>query len=106
MKFIDLAAQQERIREKIDSNIPQLSVKKILVDREIGLTLQTSGDIDSILLGYGDYKSKYDKLKKIYSYLKKKQKLAGVDSLNLTNPDRIILKRSMVLSSAKQEKEV
>ncbi len=94
------------LKEKIDRNIPQLSVKQIIVDREIGLTLQTSGGVESILLGYGNYMAKYDKLKKVYSFLKKKRQLAEVDSLNLVNPDRIILKRSMTLSSVEKQKEV
>ncbi len=94
------------LKEKIDRNIPQLSVKNILVDREIGVTLQTSGNIESILLGYGDYRIKYDKLKTICSFLNKRGQLRDVDSLNLVNPDRIILKRSMILSSAKKQKEV
>ncbi len=94
------------LKDKIDSSIPQLSIKQIIVDREIGLTLQTSGGIESILLGYGNYMAKYDKLKKVYSFLKKKRQLAEVDSLNLVNPGRIILKRSMILSSVKKQKEV
>jgi len=93
------------LKHRVEKDIPGLAIRQIIVDREIGLKLQTQGRIQSILLGYHHYATKYDRLKKIYFYLKKEQLFTKVDSLNLVNLDRIVLKPAKVLSSAKKQKE-
>lgn len=94
------------LKRKAQQDIPGLVIHQITVDREIGLELYTSGRIQSILLGYKQYPVKYDRLKKIYFYLKREKLFEKVDSLNLVNLDRIVLRPAKVLSSAKKEKGV
>lgn len=94
------------LKQRVEKDIPGLAIRQITVDREIGLKLHTSGRIQSILLGYSHYPVKYDRLKKIYFYLKREKLFTEVDSLNLVNLDRIVLRPAKVLSSAKKEKEV
>lgn len=94
------------LKQKAEKDIPGLVIRQIDVDREIGLKLYTSGRIKSILLGYSHYGVKYDRLKKIYFYLKREKLFTKVDSLNLVNLDRIVLRPAKVLSSARKQKEV
>jgi len=94
------------LKQRAQKDIPGLVIRQITVDREIGLKLYTSGRIQSILLGYSHYPTKYDRLKKIYFYLKREKLFTKVDSLNLVNLDRIVLRPAKELSSAKKEKEV
>jgi len=94
------------LKQRAQKDIAGLVIRQIRVDREIGLKLYTTGRIQSILLGYSHYPVKYERLKRIYFYLKREKLFPKVDSLNLVNLDRIVLRPAKVLSSAKKEKEV
>lgn len=82
------------------SIIPTSAIKRILVDREMGCTLyiasgwlnsDTPGQIGSVRLGYGDYAAKYRKLERILSYLKEKQNIISIQSIDLNNLNRVVV---------------
>lgn len=66
-------------------------IKRIHVDREIGLTLYAFNPVKAIKIGYDNYSGKYDKLKRVFSYLKKKQNFSDFNSIDLINLNRIVL---------------
>lgn len=66
-------------------------IKKIHVDREIGLTLYAFNPIKAIKIGYDNYPGKYDRLKSVFLYLKNKQNFSGFNSIDLINLNRIVL---------------
>ena len=66
-------------------------IKKIHVDREIGLTLYAFNPIKAIKIGYDNYPGKYDRLKSVFLYLKNKQNFSGINSIDLINLNRIVL---------------
>ena len=66
-------------------------IKKIHVDREIGLTLYAFNPIKAIKIGYDNYPGKYDRLKSVFLYLKNKQNFLGFNSIDLINLNRIVL---------------
>jgi len=72
--------------------IPGIDVKEINVDREIGLTLVLSENGRSICLGYNDYYQKTNRLRRIFKYLRSRSRLKEIQSINLMNPDRVILR--------------
>jgi cell division protein FtsQ len=80
----------------IESNknfiLPDMKIEKIKVDREMGLTLEVSGDVRSICLGYHHYSSKKNRLRRIVRYLRNTSQLKEIQSINLINPDRVILR--------------
>ena len=75
-----------------DSSLPLSQIKQILVDREIGLTLLTSGSIRTVKLGYGDYGEKVRRLGEVSKFLKEKARLQEIDTLDLHNLERIVVK--------------
>lgn len=75
-----------------DCSLPLSQIKQILVDREIGLTLLTSGNIRTVKLGYGDYDKKVKRMGEVSKFLKEKAKLNEIDTLDLHNLERIVVK--------------
>ncbi len=79
-----------------DCVIPNDTVQRVLVDRELGITLLISPNekmfhIGEIQLGYEDYPSKYERLRDLLIYLKHQQNGLMIHSVNLSNPDRIVI---------------
>jgi len=82
------------------SIIPTCAIKRIQVDREMGCTIytregwlnsDTPGQINSVRLGYKDYAAKYRKLEILLSYLKEKQNIINIDSIDLNNLNRVVV---------------
>jgi len=82
------------------SIIPTGAIKRIQVDREMGCTIytregwlnsDTPGQINSVRLGYKDYAAKYRKLEILLSYLKEKQNIINIDSIDLNNLNRVVV---------------
>lgn len=73
--------------------VPNNEIKKIQVDRQIGLTVYAFERTKKIKLGFNNYADKYAILKTIFSYLKHggALNLSNIDSIDLNNPDRIIV---------------
>lgn len=81
-----------RYRSSMKQFIPGIQVKEIQIDREIGLTLLLADGDRSICLGYRNYRHKTDRLRRIVNYLRRRSQLKDIQSINLMNPDRVILR--------------
>jgi cell division protein FtsQ len=82
------------------------SIKTVEIDREIGLTLHSSGRIKSVRLGYNNYQYKYKRLKDIVLYLDKESRFKTIDSIDLAKADRIVIRPEKDSLSAVKKKEV
>ncbi|WP_373501643.1 cell division protein FtsQ/DivIB [Desulfococcus sp.] len=79
-----------------DCVIPNEMIQRVLLDRELGVTLlivpnEKTYNINEIKLGYEGYPVKYERLQDLLNYLKHRQNGIMIDSVNLTNPDRIVI---------------
>lgn len=83
-----------------------ITIEKIHVDREIGLTLYVSNRVKAIRLGYGDIPEKYGRLKKLISYTDKNKRFPDIDFIDLNYPNCIVVKSVNTQSSAGEQKEV
>ncbi len=81
------------------------TVKRIHVDREIGLTLFSEAQVKAIRLGYNDYINKYSCLNNILFYLKSNNVFPGVELIDLKNSSRIVV-RPAITETAVNKKEV
>ncbi|MDM8549917.1 FtsQ-type POTRA domain-containing protein [Desulfobacterales bacterium HSG2] len=82
------------------SVLPNRSITKIKVDREMGVTLQLAerpgiaglsiNRIKAVKLGYNNYPDKYGRLREILFYLGK-QNIVNIDSIDLNNLNRIVV---------------
>ncbi len=66
-------------------------IKKIQVDREIGLTLLAFDKTKAIKLGYHDYADKYKILESVLSQLERRHEFGDFESIDLNNPNRIVV---------------
>lgn len=81
------------------SVIPRSSLKRIDVDANIGLTLAAFENIGAVKLGFGQYPVKYERLRRLLSYLRQTGNNAGIDWIDVQNPDRIIIHPSEVATA-------
>jgi cell division protein FtsQ len=82
--------------KKSDCVIPNAAVQRVLVDRELGLTLSIvpngkMHNISEIKLGYEDYPRKYGRLRDLLIYLGNQRDGMMIHSVNLINPDRVVI---------------
>ena len=88
------------------SILPNQNIKKIRVDREIGITLEAFKQIKTIVLGYHNYPLKYAMLKNILTYRKKKRNFPDFDRVDLNNVNRIVVNPVRHESPGGDQKEV
>jgi cell division protein FtsQ len=72
------------------SAIPLGQIRRIEVDRDIGLTVFAQDRIGAVKIGYNDYASKFRILKRVMHYLERDQKTNRFRSIDLHNLNRII----------------
>lgn len=94
------------IGKTAETVLPNTLIKKINVDREIGLTLETDGPARTIQLGYGDYLKKYSRLEKIFSYVEQDEEIGFIEVVDLRNPDHIVARPGKEKLSENDKKEV
>ena len=99
MKVLELGKKSESV-------IPYKLIKRIHVDREIGLTIYAFDRVKEIKIGYSDYASKYAKLKNVLLYLKKRHDFSHLESIDLNNIDRVVVNPKRIESSPGDHKEV
>ena len=92
--------------QKCKSVLPCKLIKKVQVDREMGLTIYAFDRIKEIKIGYHDYANKYDRLKNILVHLKELPELSHLESIDLNNLNRIVVHPATMESPARGHKEV
>jgi len=106
----DAVMQVLKFGQNPNSLLPNTLIKRIHVDREIGLTIHApafaSGMISTIKIGYHDYPGKYAGLKNVLTYIKKRNEFSRLVSIDLNNIDRIVVLPVSNESPANDQKEV
>ncbi len=92
--------------QKSESVLPYRLIKRIRVDREMGLTIYAFDHIKEIKIGYNDYSSKYAMLKDVLYYLKKNGGFSRLESIDLNNLNRIVVNPAKIESAVRGHKEV
>lgn len=82
--------------EKPDAVLPDQQIRRILVDRDDGITLFSTGtvqsfSVNSVKLGYQDYAEKFVRLRKIISYFKNSKAIPGIDWIDLRQMNRVVI---------------
>ena len=95
-----------RLGQKSESIIPNRLIKKIQVDREIGITLYAFDGEKSIKLGYNNFSGKYNRLKNVLYYINKQRGFQDFESIDLNNINRIVINPIRIESPAIDHKEV
>ena len=77
--------------EHPESILPNRSINRIHVDREIGLTVFVFGKSKALKLGYNDYPDKLKKYEHILLHMKARHGFADFESIDLNNLNRIVV---------------
>jgi cell division protein FtsQ len=80
-----------RLGQRAESVLPNKLISKIMVDREIGITIYAFSKIKEIKLGYENYADKYDLLKKVLLYIKNINNFQDLVSIDLNNFNRVVV---------------
>jgi len=94
-----------------ESILPNRVIREIRAERETGLTILLSDNfapvpVKEIRMGFRDYPLKYGQLRKLFAYLKENSGIRRIESVDLNNPDRIVVSPGTTESSAGENKEV
>jgi hypothetical protein len=84
MRVLQLGAKKGSI-------LPNREVKKIEVDRQIGLTIHAFNLGQTINLGFSNYAGKYRMLSKLFSFLKRDRSISNFKRIDLNNLQRIVV---------------
>ncbi len=74
-----------------DCVVPNSVIRRIDVDRHMGVSLYASAEKKVIRLGFEDYDGKYALLEKVIFHIKAQQSFTDYNSIDLTNPDSIVV---------------
>ena len=93
-----------------DSILPNRLIQDIRVDREMGITLILAPEneavgVGRIRLGYHNYPVKYLHLQQLFRHLNREEHHLKIDSIDLNNPDRIVVNPTHTDSLARDYKE-
>jgi len=78
--------------------LPLHALHRIHADREMGLVLFAFEGGLAIKIGFGDYESKYNRLRDMTSYLNQEDQLLTIECIDLNDPDRVVVKPSRGVS--------
>lgn len=95
-----------RLGQVRKSIVPNRIIRRIHVDREIGLTIYARNQVKAIRLGYDNFDRKYSRLKNVLYHLKTKPGYSDLNSIDLVNLDRIVVNPSRREPPAGRNKEV
>ena len=73
------------------SVLPNRSVKRIVVDRELGITLCVSDNGKTIQLGHSDYPVKYKNLKRVQRFIETYDHAVDFYRVDLTEVEKIVI---------------
>jgi len=95
-----------KLGQKSGSVMANKQISNIEIDKDIGLTIHVNNSLRAIKLGYDNYSNKYKRLQEVLCYIENGTRFENVKSIDLNNPDRIVLNINMETSSAVDHKEV
>jgi len=93
-RSLPFAAVMEILQIQRDAEAPQLGslIRQIRVDREMGLTLVGNDRVQSVCLGYSDYRAKYRRLERVLNQLPVAADFGEIDMIDLKNLDRVVIR--------------
>jgi cell division protein FtsQ len=83
MRVLELGAFENSV-------IPNYKIKRIIVDKEIGLTLKIRDSMEFVELGFGDYQKKLERFAVVTAHLERSDIKRTFSQVDLKNPDRIV----------------
>lgn len=80
-----------RICRSTDSPMAYGDIAKVLLDKELGVSLIVRPDQRRIKLGFDDYEAKFERFKQLRDFLAENENWRNFQAADLNNPDRIVV---------------
>ncbi len=71
--------------------LPYRQIQQVDMDPEMGVTLTAWKERRKIKMGFGDYASKYNRLKQLLPHLKQRRNWRDFSAIDVNNPDRVVV---------------
>ena len=95
-----------RLGSRDDAAVPLGAVRRIEVDRQLGLSLHAFGGAKIIKIGFDDYPDKYDRLRKVMGFLGRDGRLPDFSVIDLNNRNRIVVTPAQASAPEAEPEEV
>jgi cell division protein FtsQ len=95
-----------KLGQRADSILTNKEIRKIDVDKDIGLTIHANNSLGSLKLGYDNYPGKLKRLQEVIHYLNNNNSISTLNSIDLNNPNRIVVSLNTEKQPATGHKEV
>ena len=79
---------------KTGAAIPSSAIKKIEVDKDIGITINAFDPITKIKMGYNNYPQKMKNLKKMFFYAKQNKIFSNIKAIDLNTLNKVVVSQS------------
>ena len=89
-----------------DSALPIERVRRIEVDRELGLTLYAFDRAKTIKIGFNDYPDKYERLRAVLVFMARDSRVPEYTAIDLNHRNRIVVTPARIDDSERDQEEV
>ncbi len=102
----DAVLEVLHLSRRPDSALPIEAIRRIDVDRQLGLTIHAFSRRKAIKIGFSDYPAKYDRLRSVMRFLNRDGRLADFSTIDLNQEGRVIVTPAQLNSPEKEREEV
>lgn len=102
----DAVLEVLHLSQRPDSALPIETIRRIDVDRQLGLTLHAFKRQKMIKIGFSDYPVKYDRLRSVMRFLNRDGRLADFSTIDLNQEGRVVVTPAQLNSPEEEHEEV
>lgn len=102
----DAVLEVLHLSRRPDSALPIEAIRRIDVDRQLGLTLHAFNRHSVIKIGFSNYPVKYDRLRSVMRFLNRDRRLAEFSTIDLNQEGRVVITPAQLNFPEKEHEEV
>lgn len=102
----DAVLEVLHLSRRPDSALPIEAIRRIDVDRQLGLTIHAFSRRKVIKIGFSDYQVKYDRLRSVMRFVNRDGRLADFSTIDLNQEGRVVVTPAQLNSPEKEHEEV
>ncbi len=95
-----------RLGSRQGSALPIGDIRRIDVDRQLGLTLHAFGGAKVVKMGFHHYPDKYDRLRTVMLFLNRDDRVSDFSVIDLNNENRIVVTPAQINAPQRDHEEV
>lgn len=80
-----------KVVNRVKTILTKYKIEKIIMDEEMGLSIQLTDNLKMIRLGHENYQAKLDRLKQVLALLDHQQDIKDFKTIDINDPNRIVV---------------